>query len=130
MGSYLQESDIRNFFVPPLDYDDVSKAQIDLYIEAVEDYVEAVWFNDSTTTSAIARLPCLLLVAAKVVSNSTLAKKYYTLNSERLGDYAYTLANPSEGQTPYQIAISWEQMALKMLRSRTTLKKFYVTLTD
>ena len=130
MGSYITEEDVRRFFTPYLDYDDIGKAQIDLYIDSVEDFVEAVYFNSDTTTVAIAKYPCLLLVASKIVSNPTLAKKYYTLNSERLGDYAYTLANPATGQTPYQIAISWEQMALQMLRSRTTNKKFYLTITD
>ena len=130
MGSYLTEKDIRNSFTPPLDYDDVSKAQIDLYIETVEDYVESVWFNDTTTTAAKARLPCLLLVASKIISNPTLAKTYNTLSSESPGDYAYQLAKPSDGSSPHEIAISWERMALQMLRSRTTLKKFYLTRTD
>jgi hypothetical protein len=128
--TYVTEKDLRNFFNPSLDYDDIPKAQIDLYIEAVEDYVDAVWFDDSATTSANARIPCLLLIASKIVSNPTLAKKYHMIRSEALGDYRYELATPDDGMSPHEIAISWERMALKMLRSRTTLKKFYVDLTE
>lgn len=132
--TYVTEKDVRNFFTTPLDYDDVSKAQIDLYIEAVEDFVEAVYFNDSTTTSAKARIPCLLLIASKVIySNPELAKKYSSLSSERLGDYAYTLGGSggsSSSKSPHEIAKSWEELALMMLRSRTTNKKYYVDLVN
>ena len=128
--AFVTEKDIRNFFSPPLDYDDISKAQIDLYIESVEDYVKGMWFDETGASVTLARIPCLLLVASKIISNPTLAKKYNTLSSERLGDYAYQLAKPSDGSSPYEIAISWERMALQMLRSRTTNKKFYLTTTD
>ena len=130
MGSYVQEKDVRTFFTPALDYDDISKAQIDLWIESIEDYVNAVWFANSATSASNARIPCLLLIASKIVSNPTLAKKYNTLSSERLGDYSYTLATSSDGNSPYEISLGWERAALQMLRSRTSLKKFYVTLAD
>ena len=128
--AFVTEKDVRNSFTLPLDYDDISKAQIDLYIEMVEDYVKGVWFDETGASSTLARIPCLLLIASKIVSNPTLAKKYNTLSSESLGDYSYQLAKPSDGSSPHEIAISFERMALQMLRSRTTLKKFYVTSTD
>ena len=59
MGSFVQEKDIRNSFTPPLDYDDISKAQIDLYIEMVEDYVKGVWFDETGASATLARIPCL-----------------------------------------------------------------------
>jgi hypothetical protein len=124
MGSYVTEKDIRNFFSPPLDYDDISKATIDLYIESVEDFVESVYFNDSSTTAAKARLPCLLLIASKIVSSPSLAKTYNTISEERLGDYYYKLGSATEGMSPHAISKTWEQMGLDMLRKRTTLARF------
>ena len=127
--SYVTEEDVRGFFTPPLDYDDIGKNEILRKIEAVEDYVEATFFNDSATTSAKVRIPCLLLIAAKVILSPSLARKYYTLNREVLGDYEYELAQPiSRGtdiqSSPNVISVTWEKMALNMLNKRTTLNKF------
>lgn len=94
-------------------------------IEAVEDFVKATYFNDSNPTSALVRIPCLLLIASKIISNPALAKTYHTLSSERLGDYAYTLGGADKGD-PNSIAVSWERMGLEILRNRTTLKRFYM----
>jgi len=46
-----------------------------------------------------------------------------------LGDYYYELAQPiSRGtdiqSSPHVISITWEKIALRMLRKRTTLKKW------
>ena len=116
----VTEKDVRNFFTPPLDYDDVTKAEILLKIESVEDYVSAVY---ELTSSSDARIPCLLLVAAKIIQNPTLAKKYYTLAEEQLGDYRYVMAQPiSRGtdvqSSPYVISKTWEKMALEILSAR------------
>jgi len=118
--SIVTEKDVRNFFTPPIDYDDVTKAEILLKIEAVEDYVTAVY---ELTNSADARIPCLLLVAAKIIQNPTLAKKYYTLSEEQLGDYRYVMAQPISRSTdvqssPYIISKTWEKMALEILSAR------------
>lgn len=125
MGSYVQESDVRNFFTPALDYDDISKYEIDIKIEAVEDFVKATYFNDESPSASDVRIPCLLLVASKIICKPELAKTYHTINSERLGDYAYTLGGADKGD-PHEIAVSWERMALMMLRQRTSLKKYYM----
>lgn len=118
----VNEIDVRNFFTPPLDYDDISKAEILLKIEVVEDYVEAVY---GLTSPSQARLPCLLLIAAKIIHTPELAKKYYTLSEEELGDYRYTLAQPiSRGtdvqSSPFVISRTWERMALDILEARST----------
>lgn len=120
--SILQEIDVRNFFSPPLDYDDLPKARLLLHIEAVEDYVNAVY---NLTSAADARIPCLLLIAAKIIQDPALAQKYYTLNYEKLGDYAYALSTPvAQGSAvqsnPYVMAKTWEQMGIQMLEARTT----------
>lgn len=121
---YVTEKDIRNFFSPPLDYTDVSKAELLIKAESVEKFVEDVY---EITTAADARLPCLLLIAAKIIHTPTLARKYYTLSSEQLGDYSYMLAQPiSRGtdvqSSPFVISMTWEAMALKMLNSKCTNK--------
>jgi len=118
----VKEMDVRNFFTPPLDYNDVSTAEILVKIESVEDYVKAVY---GLTSSSDARIPVLLLIAAKIVQDPKLAKKYYTLSSERLGDYQYTLAQPiSRGldvqSSPFVISKTWEKMAIEILESRNT----------
>ena len=122
---YVGEDDVRGFFTPPLDYDDVSKNEILHKIEAVEDFVTAVYFNDATTSAANAKIPCLLLIAAKIILTPSLAKKYYTLNREVLGDYEYELAQPiSRGtdiqSSPFVISKTWERMALDILEKRGT----------
>ena len=125
--SLVTEQDVRNFFTPPLDYNDVTKAEILLKIESVEDYVTAVFFNGSTPSAADARIPVLLLIAAKLVHTPSLARKYMTLSAETLGDYAYELAQPISRGTdvqsnPFVISKTWEKMALDMLSSRAVGK--------
>lgn len=123
--SIVTEQDVRNFFTPPLDYNDVTKAEVLLKIEAIETYVTHVFFNGSTPSSADARIPVLLLVAAKLVHTPTLARKYMTLSAESLGDYAYELAQPISRGTdvqsnPFVIAKTWERMALDILSAKAT----------
>ena len=120
----VNEIDVRNFFTPPLDFDDISKAEVLLKIEAVEKYVNAYW---EVTTSNDGRIACLLLIASKIIQDPKLAKKYYTLSSEVLGDYEYTLAQPiSRGtdvqSSPFVISITWEKMALRILNAVSTNK--------
>jgi len=112
-------ADVRNFFTPPLDYDDIHQADILLKIETVETYVNYVY----GITSSDAKIPCLLLIASKIIQTPTLAKKYYTLSAESLGDYSYTLAEPiSRGtdiqSSPFVISKTWEKMALEMLEAK------------
>jgi hypothetical protein len=110
---YVSTSFIRNFTTPPLDYSDVSEAELLAKIQAVEDYVDTVYETG-------AAVPCALLVLSKLIQNPTLAKKYYTLASENFrGDYSYTLKGGGGSMSPYEIAITWEQMALKMLRMKS-----------
>jgi len=114
---YISTMDCRNFFTPPINYDDLDQATLLLYIESVEKYVESVFGASSPNT---ARIPCLLLLASKIVMSGELVRKYYTLSEETLGDYHYKIASPvsrsSDVQSsPYVIAKTWEQMALEML---------------
>lgn len=112
-------NDIRSFFSPPLDYDDVPEAELLLKIEAVETYVKDVY---ELTTSAEARIGVMLLVASKIIQTPSLARKYFTLQSETLGDYAYSLA--PAGSSPLQIAKSWEDLAHEMLRAKSFRKNY------
>jgi len=114
----VTEKDVRNFFSPPLDYDDVNTAEILVKIESVETYISSVY----EITGSDGRIPALLLIAAKLIQSPALAKTYYTLSSEMLGDYAYTLAQPiSRGtdvqSSPFVISKTWEKMGLEMLES-------------
>jgi hypothetical protein len=110
---YVSTSFIRNFTTPPLDYTDVSEAELLAKIEAVEYYVDTVFETG-------AAVPCALLVLSKLIQNPNLAKKYYTLASENFrGDYSYTLKDGGGSMSPYEISESWETMALKMLRMKS-----------
>jgi hypothetical protein len=126
---YVKEMDVRNFFTPALDYDDIGTAELLLKIESVEKFVEVAYFNNLAANSNDVRIPCLLLIASKIIMSPTLARRYYTLNSETLGDYSYTIASPSTRQSdvqssPHVISITWEKMALEILDSLSPTKKW------
>jgi len=83
------------------------------------------------TIPAKARIPILLLTISNVVNTARLAKKYYTLSSEKLGDYAYTLAEPiSRGtniqSSPFIISETWHSMAIKMLEKMATPSDYQI----
>jgi len=116
----LREMDVRNFFTPPLDYDDISTAEILIKIESVETYINHVY---GITSSTDGRIAALLLIASKIIHTPALAKKYYTLSEEQLGDYRYALAQPiSRGtdiqSSPFVISKTWEKMALDILNAK------------
>jgi len=121
----VNEIDVRNFFTPPLDYDDVSTAEILLKIESVEQYITTVY----GVTGNDARIAGLLLLAAKIIQTPGLSNKYYTLSYEKLGDYAYNLAQPiSRGtdvqSSPFVISRTWERMALDILEKASTTNRY------
>lgn len=110
----LGEYEVRNFFTPPLDYDDVTTAEILLKIESVEKYIEVVY----NLTDSDARVPALLLVASRIVENPALASKYHQISSEKLGDYSYTLSNVASTSSKYSdLAATWKSMAVEMLEA-------------
>lgn len=119
--SLVYEYEVRNAFSPPLDYDDISKADLLLKIEAVEDYIKATYFNDSMPTRAKGKIPALLIAMSKVLKgNPSIVKKYGIVESLTLDDYkvSYAISGRGDHVTAYESAESWEQMALKMLKVR------------
>lgn len=118
---YVKTMDVRNFFNPPLDYNDVPEAEILIKIEVIEKYIEDVY---ELSSSSDVRLPALLLVASKIVYNPALAQKYHTLRMESFrGDYTYELG--SADTNPFSISESWSQMAHKMLRAKSSIRNDY-----
>ena len=114
----VKEYEVRNFFTTPLDYNDITTAELLLKIESVEKYIEFVY---GITSAADGRIPALLLVASKVIENPSLAQKYKQLSSEKLGDYSYTLfkGNSTSGKSSnYDLANSWRTMAIEMLEAK------------
>ena len=123
----VNEIDVRNFVTPPLDYDDISKAEVLLKIESVEQYISTVYSN---VTGNAARIAALLLIIAKIIQVPNLANKYYTLSYEKLGDYAYNLAQPiSRGtdvqSSPFVISKTYEKMAIEILEKASLSTKYY-----
>jgi len=117
----VREMDVRNFFTPHLDYDDVTTAEILIKIESVESFV----YNVYGVTGSDGRIPVLLLIASKLIHAPTLARKHFTLSEEQLGDYRYVMAQPiSRGtdiqSSPFVISKTWEKMAIEILESLAT----------
>ena len=117
----VREMDVRSFFSPPLDFDDVSTAEILIKIEAVETYVDKVY----GVNGSAGRIPVLLLIASKLIHAPALAKKHFTLAEESLGDYSYVMAQPiSRGtdiqSSPFVISKTWEKIGLEILESLST----------
>jgi len=129
--SGIVEGDVRNFVTPVIDYDIVSKAELLGKIEVVEDFVKYTYFDGGTVPSK-AKTPILLLIISNLVSTGAIAKDYYTLSSEKLGSYAYTLSEPmatGDGgvqSSPYVISKTWHQMALDMLEKMSTPSDYTV----
>jgi len=126
----VTEMDVRNFVTPPLNYEDVTKAEILLKIESVETFVKYKYFGGGTVPST-AKIPVLLLVISNLISSAELAKKYYTLSSEKLGDYSYTLAQPIARGTdiqssPYIVKETWHSMAVDILEELASPSKFKI----
>jgi len=119
--SLISESDIRDFFTPSLSTIDISSAELTAKILAVEDFILAVYgFSNTDTISA--KYPALLLVASKILqSNPSLASKYGSIKSEKLGDYTYSLGDVgSLSLTDIQKrAATWEVMAIEILEARS-----------
>lgn len=128
--SGITENDVRTFVSPPIDYDDASRAEVLLKIESVETYVKYQFFGGGTVPAS-ARIPILLLVITNLISSPALARKYYTLASEKLGDYSYEMAQPiSRGtdiqSSPFVISRTWHAMALEMLKKMASPSDFAV----
>lgn len=116
---------IRNLTTPPLDYDDVTEAELLAKIEAVEVWVKYKYFDGGTIDSD-AKVPVGLLVLCNIVSNPQIAKKHYTLASETLGDYSYTIAvSPHSNQagniSPLSDVITWKEIAKDILEKISTI---------
>ena len=126
----LTENDIRTFVTPALEYDDVTKSEILLKIESVETYLKYRYFGGGTLPTT-AKIPVLLLVISNLICTPVLARKYYTLSSEKIGDYEYTLAEPiSRGtniqSSPFIIMKTWQGMAIEMLEKMQSPSDYVV----
>jgi len=118
---FVSEADVRSFFTPPIPYEKVSKAEILLKIQAVEEFVINTYFGGKIPPAEKVKIPVLLLVASKLVYSPSLSKDYLTIDSEKLGDYSYKIASSSirnkSRVSPYELSKTWEQMALDILNS-------------
>jgi len=117
----ISEDDVRSFFTPPLSISDISSTELATKILAVEDFILAV-YGFSSTDTANAKYPALLLVASKIIqTNPSLATKYGSIKSEKLGDYQYSIGDSSSISLSdaYKKAASWESMAIAILEARS-----------
>jgi len=123
--SLITDSEVRNFFTPVLSISDISSEEMAAKILSVEDFILAV-YGFSNTDTINAKYPALLLVSAKILqSNPSLASKYGSIKSEKLGDYTYSLGDSSSLTTDaYKKASSWEAMAIEILEARTSSVKY------
>jgi hypothetical protein len=117
--SIVSKADIRELFTPSLSTDDISDDELDGKINMVEDYVSAVYFNDTTPSSANAKYPIIMLVLSKII-NSHIIKKYGIPKSVSIGDFKYSLAVGGSNKSATDVARTWEDMAIEMLKARGT----------
>jgi len=110
---YTTTKDCRNLVDPPLDYDDINEASLLLHIEAVEDYIEAVYELNSASD---VRIPATLLVVSKIVQGPRLAEKHFAIRRKSIGDYSFERFG-NEGN--FGDVSSWSTIAEKMLRMRS-----------
>ena len=109
----ITPDEVRVFLNPFLSYDDIDDATILLKIEAVERYISDVWFNGDYPESA--RIPALLLTASKIIKEPSMSD-YREV--KKIGDVTFeTQTRFKSGLDPYELALTWEDMALSILRS-------------
>ena len=122
----VREMDVRNFTTPPLAYADVSKAELDIKIETVETWAKWKYFKGGSLPST-SKIPITLIIVSNLLSNPTLAKKHYTLASESLGDYSYSLGlSSSSGKggkvSPLNDVKTWSSLAEDILSEISSTK--------
>jgi len=121
--SLVQITDIRNTFTPALDSDDVSDNEILAQIEITETYIKYAWYNGSMPSAAEGKVPAWCMVISKILnSNSNIYKKYAVPSRMKLNDE--TIDTPQHGtgnhKTVKEVANSWEDMALQILKANCT----------
>lgn len=121
----VKEHEVRNFFSPPLSYDDISKAELLLKIETIERFIADAYFNGTMPSREDAKIPALLLVVSQIVQNPSISKKYNVILSEKLGDYSYRISD-RYGKEAYNAYAIYREMALAMLRAKSA--KYYFRL--
>lgn len=120
MGSLVTKDDVRKCFTPELSIEDISDDELEMRIGMVEDYIKSVYFNDQMPTQAQAKYPALLIILSKVIKRPNLLAKHGIVNSVSIGDFKYSLAIAGKGthRTAYEVARSWEDMAIETLKAR------------
>ena len=109
------EGEIRNFFTPPVTYEDITKAEMLLRIESVEEYVIQTYFDGTIPSSSKARIATLLLIAADLALDPRLSKKYHTLNREKFtGDYEYVINSKGFESNVER----WTKRAIELLNTK------------
>jgi len=119
----VKEHEVRNFFTPPLSYEDVSKAELLAKIEAIEQFIADAYFNGNMPSRDDAKIPALLLVVSQIVQNPRVSKKYNVIVSEKLGDYSYKISD-KYGREAYNAYAVYREMALAMLRAKSSKSYF------
>ena len=108
----ITPDEVRAFLSPFLSYDTIDDMSLLLKIEAVETYLAEVWYEGSYPSKA--RIPALLLTAAKVMKEPAIQGEHYR-EVEKIGDIKFDTRARKED--PYHLALTWEEMAYAILRS-------------
>lgn len=114
----VDKHEIRNFFTPPISYDDISEAQLLGRIQAKEEYVSAVYFDGGNPTGTSTKIAITLLIAADMARDPRISKKYHTLDREKfLQDYEYRLAGLNT-RISQANSSKWENEAKQILNTQ------------
>ena len=116
MGNIIQSRDVRDFFIPYLDSGSCSATALNSRIEAIEDYVSKVYFNNSYSSDA--KYPCIMLVSADIISDSSIMSTEVYGDIRQIGDLEF---QPKGGMgSAYYMAQTWRDRAYEILRSKSS----------
>jgi len=114
MGNIIQPSEVRNFFIPYLESGSCSATALNSRIAVVEDYVSKVYFGGSYSSDA--KYPCIMLVAADVLSDPSIMNTDTYGDIRQIGDLEF---QPHSGRgSALYMAQTWRYHAYEILRGK------------
>lgn len=115
MGNIIQPYEVRDFFIPYLESGSCSATALSSRIAAVEDYVSKVYFGGSYSSDA--KYPCIMLVAADVLSDPSVMSSDTYGDIRQIGDLEF---QPRSGRgSAFYMAQTWRDRAYEILRAKS-----------
>ncbi len=123
----VSEEEVRSFVSPYLETSVMSSVAVKLHIVAVEDFVKKKFYANGTLPTD-ARIPVLLLVVSKIMREPHIVSSHDYGLIARIGDLTFDTS--IRNKSPYEQSITYEEMALQMLRQLRSGERFKVDLIE